>query len=226
MSSLRWLPWKPSVLVIMVSFVGGCHAPTPQATGSPAASPRLQVVVTTSVLCGLTQEIAQGAVALNCLVKPGTDPHVYQPTPEDRKAIETAALILYGGYNFEPSLIKLVKATSNPAPKVAVGEVAVPQPLMFNAADPDPHVWHNAQNGVRMVAVIQTQLTQLDQRHKDRYRHNAQVLTHHLTQLDTWIRSQIATIPVTSRKLITTHDALGYYAAAYGIPVEGVTSGD
>jgi manganese/iron transport system substrate-binding protein len=206
------------------------------------------VVATSSVLCDLTKTIAVDTVDLTCLVKAGTDPHVYEPTPEDRKAIEDAQLVLYSGYGFEPSLIKLIKASSNPATKVAVGEAAVPKPLMgehehehgedhaagekpaagekqAEADEPDPHIWHNAKNGIQMVKVIQANLTKAAPANADLYAQKAQALTAELTQVDGWITSQIATIPSTSRKLVTTHDALGYYSAAYGIPVEGALQG-
>jgi manganese/iron transport system substrate-binding protein len=116
-----------------------------------AQSARPLVLATNSVTCGLTEEVAGNTIDLRCLIEPGADPHLYQPKPEDSKAIEQAELILYGGYNFEPSLIKLIKATSNPAPKGAVNEVAVPKPQQFEEDGEtvtDPHVWHNAQNGI------------------------------------------------------------------------------
>ncbi len=87
------------------------------------------VVATTSVLCDLTKQIAQESIDLQCLVDAGVDPHVYQPTPEDRKAIDEAQLILYGGYNFDANLVKLIEATGNSVLKVAVHEIAVPDPL-------------------------------------------------------------------------------------------------
>lgn len=68
---------------------------------------------------------------MKCLIEPGADPNEYQPKPEDSKAIEQAKLILYGGYNFEPGLIKLIQASSNQAPKVAINELAVPKPQQF-----------------------------------------------------------------------------------------------
>ena len=92
-----------------------------------AQSTKPAVVVTTALLCEVAKQIAQDTVNLKCLIDGGSDPHLYEPKPDDRKAIEQAKLILYAGYNFEPKLIKLIQATSNPAPKVAVNELAVPK---------------------------------------------------------------------------------------------------
>lgn len=262
-------PWRNIFLALTVGILSACASSTPTRQTSPAtstdaaASPNLKVVATTSVLCDLTKTVAADTIALTCLVKAGTDPHVYAPTPEDRKAIEDAQLVLYSGYDFEPSLIKLITASSTPATNVAVGEVAVPQPLMgehehehgehaegethaedehghgeqaeaeksaeaeahAEAEEPDPHIWHNAQNGIQMVKVIQDNLAKAAPANADLYAKNAQALTAELTQIDGWIKSQMATIPAGSRKLVTTHDALGYYSEAYGIPVEGALQG-
>ncbi|MEB3336528.1 MAG: zinc ABC transporter substrate-binding protein, partial [Leptolyngbyaceae bacterium] len=178
------------------------------------------------------------------------------------KAIEDAQLIFYFGYDFEPSLIKLIQAPTNSATKVAVGEVAVPNPILSEdghshghshdhshdhghdhshdhdpdqkdskgekqaeGKQPDPHVWHDAQNGIQMVKVIQNHLTKAAPTQTDLYAKNAQTLTTELAQIDGWIKSQIATIPSAARRLVTTHGALGYYSAAYGIPVEGALQG-
>ncbi|MEH2458077.1 metal ABC transporter solute-binding protein, Zn/Mn family [Nostoc sp.] len=203
----------------------------PQTGTSPVAEVSAKsplVVATNTVACGLTKEIAGDTIDLKCLIDPGSDPHVYQPKPEDSKAIEQAKLILYGGYNFEPGLIKLIKATSNSAPKVAVDEVAVPKPQQFEddgKTVTDPHVWHNAQNGIAIAQTISQELAKVAPNNAATYTSNTQKLTNEISQIDTWIKSQIATIPPKQRKLVTTHDAFGYYSKAYGIPIEGALGG-
>lgn len=214
------------------------------ATDRTVAQTRPQVVATSSVICGLTQEIAGNTVDLKCLVSPGSDPHVYQAKPDDRRAIDRAKLILYSGYDFEPSLIKLIKATANKAPQVAVAEQAVPNPLMAedeghshgghshgghnhskDGKIPDPHVWHDGKNGIAMAKVISDRLAKIVPNQAAVYNRNTQKLTGELTRLDSWIGTQIATIPARQRKLVTTHDALGYYSKAYRIPVVGALEG-
>jgi manganese/iron transport system substrate-binding protein len=194
----------------------------------PEASSKPLVVATNTIACGLTKEIAGDTIDLKCLIDPGSDPHVYQPKPEDSKAIEQAKLILYGGYDFEPGLIKLIKATSNSAPKVAVNEVAVPQPQQFDEDGKtvtDPHVWQNAQNGIAIAQTISQELAKVAPNNAVTYTSNTQKLTNEISQIDTWIKSEIATIPPKQRKLVTTHDAFGYYSKAYGIPIEGALGG-
>ncbi|MDX2239524.1 MAG: zinc ABC transporter substrate-binding protein [Leptolyngbyaceae cyanobacterium bins.302] len=260
---------RTATLGLALGLMASCSAPTTttQETPTNATSPVVatdapKVVATTTVLCDMVRQIAQETVNLTCLLKPGVDGHVYQPVPEDRKAIENAQLILYSGYDFEPGLIKLIQSTSNPAPKIAVAEQAVPQPLMGHehgdahpeeahaeadhdhdhdhaaekeaqsggksaegADTPDPHVWQNAANGAKMAGVVQAALIKLAPENKERYNTNGAALAAELEAIHAWIKSQIATIPTTARKIVTTHDAMKYYAAAYNIPVEGALQG-
>ncbi len=203
-------------------------SPAPSESGTVSTGVRPLVVATNSVVCDVTQQIAADTVDLKCLIPAGADPHEYEPKPEDRKAIEQAKLLLYGGYNFDHSLIKLIKASSNTAPKIAVNEVAVPNPQQFEddgKVETDPHVFHNARNGAQIAAVIGKNLSQLEPNNASLYSANTKKLTDELTQIDTWIQSEIATIPAAQRKLVTTHDAFGYYSKPYGIPVVGALQG-
>lgn len=225
--------WKTAAAASIAGVLGACSSPTPTTQSSPsetvnAISTGPKVVATTTIICDMATQIAANTIDLTCPIKPASDPHVYEPTPADRKAIEEAKLVLYGGYDFEPSLIKIIKATSNAAPKVAVNEVAVPNPQTFKEdgkTETDPHVWHNAQNGIRMVETIESNLAKVAPENAALYAKNAQAMKQEIAQIDTWIKAQVATIPVASRKLVTTHDALGYFSKAYSIPVEGALGG-
>jgi manganese/iron transport system substrate-binding protein len=254
------------LLAVLVGFAAGCNSnstssPTSTSPGIDAspvsASSGPKVVAANSILCDMVQQITKDTVNLTCLVKTGMDPHAYEPTPKDRKAIEEAQLILYNGYNFEPGIEKLIESGAKSATKVAVGEQAVPKPLLgeehrheeddkethggdvkeehdhggevkgeaLEAKEPDPHVWHNAQNGIKMAAIVQSSLAKLMPDQAAIYKKNADQLTTELNAIDIWAKAQIATIPANARKLVTTHDALGYFAAAYGVPVEGALQG-
>lgn len=125
-------------LGLVVVALGGCasrDAIVPGATGDSAARP--QVVATSSVICDLAQQIAEDSIDLVCLMAPGQDPHTFQARPSDRQAVDEADLVLYDGYGANPSVINLVLASANPAPKVAVLEMAVPSPLMGQKHDHD-----------------------------------------------------------------------------------------
>ncbi|MBE9126080.1 MULTISPECIES: metal ABC transporter solute-binding protein, Zn/Mn family [unclassified Coleofasciculus] len=227
--------WSLAVLVLVAGLASCTQETTPSQTATDSAvssEEKLTVVASNRVLCDLTEKIARDTVQLNCLLDPNQDPHTYRITPSDRKAVETAQLVLYGGYNLEPGVEGLVKATNAPSPKVAVFEEAVPNPLRGEAHTPDheeeehtegkgdmapdPHVWLDVQNGIAIVEVISNQLAEVNADNADFYARNTEQLKTELEQLDTWVKEQVATIPKAQRKLITTHDALGYYVQAYG----------
>ncbi len=218
----------PAILVALtIGFVGCANqaARTTFTETTTQVNENLpQVVATTSVLCDLTRQVAGNTVNLTCLISPTADPRLYKPKPEDRKAIEQANLILYTGYNFEPNLIKLIKATKNSAPKIAVGQLAVSKPQKFQSGGKnvtDPHIWHNTKNAIRMVEVINNNLRKLESTDAETYTSNTNKIKNELSQLDSWIKSRIASIPAKQRKLVTTYDGLGYYAKAYGISLAG-----
>jgi manganese/iron transport system substrate-binding protein len=230
--SLKRLPDRMTLVLLLFGLLSGCNAPNRQQSGSAnssatstistATNTKAKVLVTNTILCDLTRQIAAETIDLVCLLPPGSDPHLYKITPEARKSIESAKLLMYGGYNLEPELVRAIKATTNAAPKVAVYEVAVPQPQQYEEdgkSTTDPHVWHNAQNGVKIATVIEASLGKLIPARSATYRQNTRKLTSEITQLDKWIKSQIKTIPRDRQILVTTHDALGYYSQAYGIPL-------
>ncbi|MGI8501723.1 MAG: metal ABC transporter substrate-binding protein [Hassallia sp.] len=194
---------------------------TPKADGKPL------VVATSNIIADLAQDVGGDEIKLTGILKPGTDPHVYEPRPEDSRFLEEANLILYNGYNLEPGLIKIMKATGGKARQVAVGEVVKPLQLDKGKGEivPDPHVWGNAENARAMVNAIRDALIELSPEDKEKFTQNATQLSKELQQLDSWIKQEIATIPVEKRKLITTHDAFQYYGRGYGIAIAGTLIG-
>jgi manganese/iron transport system substrate-binding protein len=211
-----------TIASLLTALLIGNVAPRSTAQSKPT------VVVTTALLCDVTKQIAQDTVDLKCLVDAGSDPHTYQLKTDDRKAIETAKLVLYSGYDFEPQLVKAIQTSSNPAPKVAINEIAVPKPQTFEEdgkTETDPHVFHNAENGAEIAKAVGQQLSNLQPSQSSLYRENTNKLSDELMQIHTWIKSQISTIPMEQRKLVTTHDAFGYYSTAYDLPVLGALQG-
>ncbi len=177
-----------------------------------------QVVVTTSVLCDLTRQVAGDTINLTCLIPPSKDPHTYQSQSEDLPAIQKAKLIFYNGYNLEPSLIKIIKNTKTSGLKIALAQSALPNKGNKNV---DPHIWHNIKNTIKIVEIINSSLNKISPNNTKIYNSNTKQINNGLTQLDGWIKSSIASIPNKQRKLITTHNAMGYYTKAYGISYAG-----
>lgn len=215
-----------AVTGLMLGFlISGCNSTKSKPIGSEQ-SDQPQVVSTSTIITDWTEQVGGDEIQLKGILKPGADPHVYEPVPMDSQVLEEADLILYNGYNLEPGLIKLMNSAGVKAKKLAVGEVV--QPLDFNyngKRAPDPHVWGDAKNAIAMVNAIRDQLIELSPEDKQKFTQNAAQLTAQLQQIDVWITQQIQTIPEKQRKLVTTHDAFQYYARAYSIPVAGTLIG-
>lgn len=216
--------------ILLGLLVVGCNqVNSPSTTNKPSNKPK--VVATSTIIADLAQEIGGDEVELTSILKPGNDPHLYEPVPKDTRYLEQANLILYNGYNLEPGLIKLMKASGGKARQVAVGEAAKPLQLEKATEEskkqkvPDPHVWGDVKNGIQMALAIRDELIKLSPEDKEEFTQNAAVLTKQLTELDAWIKNQIQTIPPDKRKLITTHDAFQYYGRAYGITIAGTLIG-
>ena len=230
-----------SAIALLIGLVG-CSTSTPEssessqsdaATSSETAIANpgdelVNVVASYSVACDLAGQIVGDAAQLNCLMPSDQDPHTYQAKPSDREAIDTADLVFYAGLNFEPAIIDMATASESAAPKIALHDLAVQQLIEVEEegeVSPDPHIWHDVENGLEMVTLIRDNLIAVDPDNADTYTKNAEQLTAELQALDTWIPEQIATVPEAQRRLITTHDAMGYFAQAYGLTVEGTLLG-
>lgn len=211
--------------LVSVLILHGCSR-TQSIPPQASVDVRPRVVSTSTILTNLTGEIAGDAIQLTGILKPGADPHIYEPIPTDSKTLEKADLILYNGYDLEPSIIRLISAVGTKARKLAVGEVVPPIEMKEQGRKvPDPHVWGDVRNVISMVVVVRDALIELSPINRDRFTQNATQLRQQLEQLDTWIREQINTIPPVNRKLVTTHDAFQYYARAYGLTLAGTLIG-
>ncbi|MDB9426777.1 zinc ABC transporter substrate-binding protein [Microcystis aeruginosa CS-564/01] len=185
-----------------------------------------KVISTSTIIADLTARVGGEKIDHQDILKPGDDPHVYEPVPADSVALEKADLILYNGYNLEPGLIKMINSTGIKAKKVAVGEAIKSLQLEKEGQKvPDPHVWGSAKNGIIMVEKIRDQLIELSPEDKEIFTQNAAQLIAELENLDLWITAAIETIPPSQRQLVTTHDAFQYYAHAYGLKVAGTLIG-
>ncbi|MBD2117469.1 MULTISPECIES: metal ABC transporter solute-binding protein, Zn/Mn family [Microcystis] len=210
-------------LILSCLFLGlvACNA----AVNTPD-NQKPKVISTSTIIADLTARVGGEEIDHQDILKPGDDPHVYEPVPADSVALEKADLILYNGYNLEPGLIKMINSTGIKAKKVAVGEAITPLQLEKEGQKvPDPHVWGSAKNGIIMVEKIRDQLIELSPEDKEIFTENAAQLIAELENLDRWITAAIETIPPSQRQLVTTHDAFQYYAHAYGLKVAGTLIG-
>ncbi|BAY85038.1 periplasmic solute binding protein [Calothrix parasitica NIES-267] len=233
---LEKLPLNKALRILLIFFsvsIYGCNnsdankitAYTTTVTTTTKVQEDLpKVVATTSILCDLTKQIAEKTINLTCLTPPSISSKVYQPTPADQEAINQAKLIIFNGYNLEPRLEKFILSSKNKAPKLPVAKIAVPSPLMITRNGKkvaDPYVWHNAKNAVKMVDVISINLIRDIPENAEFYKSNTKKIKKQLSELDSWIKARIESIPPKKRTLVTTHDEMAYYVRAYGFKLAG-----
>jgi ABC-type Zn uptake system ZnuABC Zn-binding protein ZnuA len=205
---------KTIVLLILFSLTTACAPPAPAAGES-----RLQVDATTSILTDVVTQVGGEHINVITLIPEDIDPHSFEPTPQDRAALENADLIFSNGLDLEEFLERLADDAIHQKLITVSDQV---QPLQGQGEHPlDPHVWMDPANVVVWVHAIQASLSQLDPANAAGYQANAAAYTAELDQLDQWLMDTLSPIPLENRLLVTDHEALAYFAAAYDFKIIG-----
>jgi zinc/manganese transport system substrate-binding protein len=178
------------------------------------AQDRLNVVASFSILGDFVRNVGGDRVSVTTLVGADSDAHVYSPTPADAKRIADAKLVFVNGLGFEGWLPRLVKSAGGKATIVAA--TAGITPLRSGSAA-DPHAWQSIANAKIYVANIREALAAADPANAETFKANASRYLADLDALDREVRAAVAQIPESRRKVISTHGAFGYFAAAYGV---------
>lgn len=190
------------------------------------AGDMVDVVASFSILGEITQRIGGDRVKVHTLVGPDEDAHVYQPTPTDAKTLAKAKLVIVNGFGFEGWIDRLVKSSGYRGKSVTAS--AGIQTLKRtgrqeehdhhdHAGDVDPHAWQDLSNAAHYVDNIAQALIEVDPAGTSTYQDNARKFRQEIEALDGEIRQSLNGIPAERRKVVTTHDAFGYFSRAYGI---------
>lgn len=201
-------------------------------TAPARAQDKIEVVASFSILADLVRNVAGERAHVTALIGPGGDAHVYTPSPADAKRIAGAKLLIVNGLGFEGWLPRLVKSSGSQAAVIEASRGIEPRRTADAAhahkdhdhdqahnhgEQLDPHAWQSVANVKRYVGNIRDALIAVDPEGAALYSANADSYLAKLAALDSEIREAVAEIPAERRKVISTHDAFGYFAAAYGI---------
>jgi zinc/manganese transport system substrate-binding protein len=178
------------------------------------AQDRLNAVASFSILGDFAKNVGGERVSVTSLVGPDGDVHVYTPAPADAKKIADATLVVINGLGLEGWLPRLVQSSGGKAAIVTATNGIAPHKV---GGDADPHAWQSVANARTYVANIRDALVAADPTGAAIYRANADAYLAKLDALDREVREAIAQIPQARRKVISSHDSFGYFAAAYGI---------
>lgn len=212
---------------------------------------KLQVLATTSIIADLVANVGGDLLDLTVLVPLGSDPHTFSPTPQDVVAVANADVVFLNGLDYEEFLAELIENAGGETAIIALamgvetrkfeemegsnhdeeeneehdetGEEHEPdedEPSHAHEGS-DPHIWLTPANAIIMVHNIEHALSKLDPANAETYQANATAYMAQLEDLDAWAKNQIESIPAENRKMVTDHDAFGYYADRYGLTVVG-----
>ncbi len=181
-----------------------------------------KVLATASMWADMARVIGSERIDVDVIVPIGSDPHLYEPTPNDVFKVNQADLILINGLTFEGWLEKLINSSGGAAKKALITEGITPisNPHFVNSTD--PHAWMDAENGKVYASNIAAALSKLDPLHADEYQFNLKIYLQELDSLHTYIVQKIESIPAVQRVLITSHDAFHYFGNRYGLQVESL----
>jgi zinc/manganese transport system substrate-binding protein len=204
-----------------------------------AAADKLKVVASFSILADMVAQVGGDRVEIVTLVGPDGDAHVFEPTPADAKSLADADIVFVNGLGFEGWMDRLVAASGYKGPVVVAtagiephemeggghhGEEEHEENAEEAAAsgeehdhEPDPHAWQSVANGKIYVRNILAGLIGADPGNRAAYEAAAEIYLAELDAADAWVKAELAAVPEADRKVITSHDAFGYFASAYGI---------
>jgi ABC-type Zn uptake system ZnuABC Zn-binding protein ZnuA len=207
--SLRRSASLAAVAAVLTIAVAGCGDGASSSNGAP-----VDAVATTTQVGDLVRAVGGDRVDVHQILAPSADPHSYEPRPSDAAALADADVVFSSGGDVDEWLGDLVDGAGSDATEVDLSE-------SVRTDGDDPHWWQDPRNALLAVAAIETALREADPGGARRYAADARTYGERLRTLDRNVAACIDAIPPRQRRLVTTHDALGYYADRYGLTVVG-----
>jgi manganese/zinc/iron transport system substrate-binding protein len=212
-------------LLLLALALAGCGL-VAHADDVPLSERPIRVVATTGMVADIVRSVGGERVAVEGLMGPGVDPHLYKASAGDVNRLQAADIIFYNGLHLEAQMGKVFERMSGTdVVTVPVAENIDPAELLSPAefqGNYDPHVWFNVRFWMTATREVAAALAALDPDHADLYAANAEAYLAELADLDAYVREQAARVPQDKRVLITAHDAFNYFGREYGFEVRGL----
>ena len=211
-----------SLCLIAILVASGCD---PKEQPDAATDDKLRVVTTIGMITDIVKNVGGTRVAVTGMMGPGVDPHLYKATPKDVQRLSSAHIIFYNGLHLESKMADILAKMSEDTLTVAVTD-AVDRSLLLTPPEYeglyDPHLWFDVKLWMQAVEKVRDALSEYDADNTVLYRSNAEGYLMELTELDAYVKSQVARVPSQQRVLVTAHDAFNYFGKAYGFEVRGL----
>jgi zinc/manganese transport system substrate-binding protein len=202
-------PNRRQVLWLGSAAVAALHAP---GAGAQAAAAR--VVASFSVLADMARELAPPAVQVTALVGPDSDAHAYEPRPSDGRRLAQADLVLINGLRFEGWIERMVKVSGYGGPVIVASQGI--QPRQAGGAA-DPHAWQDLAQARRYAMNLSDAFAQRWPAERDEIERRRADYLARIDRLERQVRDWLGAVPRAQRRVITSHDAFGYFGDAYGV---------
>ena len=206
---------------LMISALVGC-APLNQYHYVPG---KVNIVTTTTMLGDLAKVIGGDSVNVFSIMKPGVNPHSYNPKPSDARALSKADLVVLNGLHLEAKMGDVLLSIHQSKRLIAsdILETLNPQPIILTSSGQhDPHIWNDINNWKYIATSLKDKLIEIDDHHQAEYETNLVTYHHQLDELNLEIEGLVSQIDVKNRVLITAHDAFAYLGRAYGFEVHSI----
>ena len=197
-------------------------------SGSVQATDKIKAVASFSILADMVGQVGGDRVNIIALVEPDGDAHVYEPTPADARNLAAANILFVNGHGFEGWMDRLEKSSGFKGKTVTASTGVTSRQMVEDEKKiTDPHAWQSLANGKLYVANIRDGLIAVDPEGKVIYEANAAKYLDEIAKEEAIVTETLAKLPEARRKIITSHDAFGYFGEAYGLEViapEGVST--
>jgi zinc/manganese transport system substrate-binding protein/manganese/iron transport system substrate-binding protein len=215
-------PFGPAVLLLVALAAAACGPLSPTPSPTPGA---LRVVATTTVLADLVRLVGGGRVAVESLVAKGGEVHTFDPNPSDVRRVAEADLVVANGLGLDEWLVDLVADSGSTAHVVELGEDLEGVDYLAGGEEPDqplnPHLWLDASYAAKYAERIGEALAVADPGAAAAHRSAAAAGAGELLALHEELRALLAAVPADARRVVSFHDAFPYFAAAYGLTIDG-----
>jgi ABC-type Zn uptake system ZnuABC Zn-binding protein ZnuA len=196
-----------ALLALVAVLLAGCRSPG----GSDAD---VTAVATTTQVADMVRAVAGDRVQVDGILHPSSDPHAYEPRPSDAAALARADLVFRSGGELDQWLDQLIDSAGGDATQVTLID-------HVHRIGDDPHWWQDPRDAILAVAAIRGALVRADPGGRAGYDRRAAAYTAKLRKVDASVARCVERVPAAKRKVVTTHDALGYFAERYGVEVIG-----
>lgn len=208
----------PTVLLSAAALVAGCGSSSSSSSNPDA----IKVVATTTQLGDVVRQIGGNAVDVHQILRPNTDPHDYEPRPRDIQETADAKVVVTSGDGLDHWMSEVVdNAGGDPTVLDASDGQPVSRPGEDGEGSVDPHWWHDPRNVEHAIGAIRDALVKADPDQRVAIERGAAAYLTKVKAMDAKVAECFASVPEGQRKLVTDHDAFGYFAQRYGLDVVG-----